>query len=100
MNQPGGLVREGNALYLQGKVGFETVNGLYLAFRNELSQGINTIDCTRVIQCDSSAISLLLAGLSLARNQQVRLQIRGMNDQMRSLARLYDVESLLVSDSF
>lgn len=89
------LVREGDALYLLGQINFQTVSGLYQSFRNELNQPVNTLDCSKVEQCDSSAISLLLASRSLAETRQIRLHIRGMNDQMLSLARLYEVESLL-----
>lgn len=92
MNPDNGISRDGEALFLQGKVGFHTANDIYRAIRQELvTPGITTLDCTRVEQCDSSAIGLLLAALRLADKQGLRLQVRGLTAQMQSLARLYEV---------
>lgn len=96
MNHASQLVREGNTIYLQGQVGFQTVNGLFKTLQHELTPEVNTLDCSRVGTCDSSAISLLLAGRTLAQERKIQLSIRGINDQLQSLARLYEVESLLI----
>ncbi len=96
MNMPSNqLVREGEILYLQGQINFQTVTEIYRLFTQELASGITTLDCSKVEQCDSSAISLLLAGRRLALGRKIRLQIRGMNEQLLSLARLYEVETVL-----
>jgi ABC-type transporter Mla MlaB component len=89
------LTREGEILYLQGQINFQTVTVLYRMFTQEMVSGVSTLDCSKVEQCDSSAISLLLACRRLALGRQIRLQIRGMNEQMLSLARLYEVEAVL-----
>ena len=96
MNQDSQLVKEGQAIYLQGKVGFQTVNGLFKSLQQELTPEVTILDCSRVGICDSSAISLLLAGRTLAQERKIQLSIRGMNEQMQSLARLYEVESFLI----
>ena len=96
MNHDSQLIREGDAIYLQGQVGFQTVNGLFKSLRHELTPEVKTLDCSRVGVCDSSAISLLLASRTLAQERKIQLSIRGMNEQMQSLARLYEVESMLV----
>jgi ABC-type transporter Mla MlaB component len=95
MNNSPQMIRNGEMLSLQGRINFQTVPGLYKLFNLELVPGINTLDCSKVEQCDSSAISLLLAGLRLAHQQHIHLQIQGMNEQLLSLARLYEVEALL-----
>jgi anti-anti-sigma factor len=95
MNNIVQMVRNKDVLTLQGRINFQTVPHLYKQFRDELVPGINTLDCSKVEQCDSSAISLLLAGLRLAHHQDINLRIHGMNEQLLSLARLYDVESIL-----
>ncbi len=89
------LTRDGTVLNLQGRVNYRTVTSLFRVFSHELVKEITTLDCSQVEQCDSSAISLLLSSLRLAQNQGINLQIYGMNQQMLSLARLYDVEDLL-----
>ena len=89
------LIRDGETLHLQGQINFQTVTALYKMVTQELVSGVTTLDCSKVEQCDSSAISLLLAGRRLARDRQINLQIRGMNKQILSLAGLYDVEKVL-----
>ena len=89
------LIRDGETLHLQGKINFQTVTALYKMVTLELVSGVTTLDCIKVEQCDSSAISLLLAGRRLALDRQINLQIRGMNNQILSLAGLYDVEKVL-----
>jgi ABC-type transporter Mla MlaB component len=90
-----GLARAGNVLKLHGIVNFRTVTGLYNAFKNELSADVNRLDCSGVSECDSAAISLLLACIRLGETQNSRIQVEGMNEQLVSLARLYEVDNLL-----
>ena len=92
------LIRDGETLHLQGKINFQTVTALYKMVTLELVSGVTTLDCIKVEQCDSSAISLLLAGRRLALDRQINLQIRGMNNQILSLAGLYDVEKVLYAE--
>jgi len=93
------LIRDGETLHLHGQINFQTVTALYKMVTHELVSGVTTLDCSKVEQCDSSAISLLLAGRRLALNRQINLQIRGMNNQILSLAGLYDVEKVLQSET-
>lgn len=95
MNDNSQLVREGEVLYLQGRLDFQSANRLYRLLKQELNHDIHVMDCSRVEQCDSSAIGLLLAGCRLAEKRNIQVEIRGMNEQMRSLARLYEVEQVL-----
>lgn len=95
MSEDSQLVRDGETLYLQGRIDFQSAPPLYRSLKQELTRQIRIIDCNKVEQCDSSAIGLLLAGCRLAESRQIRIEIRGMNEQMHSLARLYEVEPVL-----
>ena len=97
MNENGQLNRNGEVLNLHGRINFQTVNSLYKLLKHELVPGVTRIDCSKVQHCDSSAISLLLASLRLAQDHQIKLQIQGMNEQILSLARMYDVDSILLT---
>lgn len=95
MSDAGQINRNGEILNLHGRINFQTVSSLYKLLKQELVPGIRSIDCSKVQECDSSAISLLLASLRLARHLNIKLQIQGMNEQILSLARMYDVDSIL-----
>ena len=95
MNETAKFVRNNQVLQLQGRVNIKTVNGLFRTFRRELVPGIEDLDCSGIQECDSTVISLLLACLRMARKHNISLHIKGMNQQLLSLARLYDVETML-----
>ena len=95
MSEVGQLNRSGEILNLHGRINFQTVSSLCKFLKHELVPGITSIDCSKVQECDSSAISLLLASLRLAHHHNIKLQIQGMNEQILSLARMYDVDSIL-----
>ena len=91
------IVRAGNGtLQLQGTVNFHSVASLYEEFKQTLVPGVNHLDCQGIRESDSSAISLLLACRRLALEREINLGIVGMGDQLLSLARLYEVEELLI----
>ncbi|OGT84034.1 MAG: hypothetical protein A3G96_00140, partial [Gammaproteobacteria bacterium RIFCSPLOWO2_12_FULL_52_10] len=64
-------------------------------FKRELVPGIEYLDCSKIQECDSTAISFLLACLRMATKLNIRLHIKGMNQQLLSLAKLYEVENML-----
>lgn len=97
MNEGGQLDRNGEVLNLHGRINFQTVNSLYTLLKHQLVPGVTRLDCSQVQHCDSSAISLLLASLRLAQEHQIKLHIQGMNEQILSLARMYDVEAILLT---
>ena len=89
------LERRGNTLRLQGRINVNTVPGLYQDFKRELEAGVEALDCSGLEDCDSAGVALLLACTRLARRRGASLPIRCGNEQVLSLARLYEVESLL-----
>ena len=100
MFDKGHILSIGNGiLQLQGVVNFHSVVPLYEEFERLLAPGVNSLDCQGILNCDSSAISLLLACLRLAKQREINLRIVGVDNQLLSLARLYEVEDLLtISD--
>jgi ABC-type transporter Mla MlaB component len=95
MNESAQLVRSNHDLMLQGRVNTKTVNGLFKSFKHELSPEIDSLDCSGVDTCDSSAIGLLLACVRLAHKRDINISIKGLGQQILSLARLYEVETML-----
>lgn len=91
------LQRNGEVVTLHGRINFQTVTELHKQLGHALVPGVTQLDCSQVEQCDSSVISLLLAGLRYAQSRQISLQLKGMNQQILSLARLYDVEPILLT---
>ena len=89
------ITTRNGTLQLQGVVNFHTVVPIYEEFERLLGPGVNSLDCRGIRNCDSSAISLLLACRRLAQQRELDLRIEGMGDQILSLAQLYEVEKLL-----
>ena len=89
------LVRSNGSLQLPTRVNLLNVTGLYEDFQRLFDGGVDCLDCREVKEADSSAISLLLACVNLAGRHNRVLDIKGMNNQLNSLARLYGVETLL-----
>jgi phospholipid transport system transporter-binding protein len=56
------------------------------------------IDLSRVTAGDSAGIAVLIEWLSAARARGARVRYEGMPDQMRAIARISDLEDLLLSD--
>ena len=98
MTVPPNLVRSNGSLQLPEGVNLRNVSGLYEEFQRRFDGGIDCLDCSEVKEADSSAISLLLACVNLAGRRNRELHIKGMNEQLTSLARLYGVDSLLRSE--
>jgi ABC-type transporter Mla MlaB component len=90
------LSRQDNSLVLQGRLTYQTVNDIFRHFKHELEAGIDKLDCGAVGECDSSAVSFLLACHRLAGKRDINLEISGLSEQILSLARLYEVDNLLV----
>ena len=95
MTAPADPVRRDNALLLPDRVNLRNVRRLYEDFQREFNEGVDCLDCRGVSEADSSAISLLLACITLAKRHGRVLRIEGVNEQLETLARLYGVDALL-----
>lgn len=91
------LPADATTLQLQGAVTFANAATLYQECQRLLAPGVTCLDCTGVLDSDSSAISLLLACRRRAGELGIDLKITGMGKQLQGLARLYGVEKLLVT---
>ena len=85
-----------NRIPVSGSLTMETTAALF----NKglpLKEGMSdlTIDMARVEAVDSSAVSLMLAWLRAAQIKKVKLSYVNVPDNLRSLARLYDVADSL-----
>ena len=89
------LIRADRSLQLQGQVTLNTVNRLFETFKRQWETGVDTLDCRNVNEADSSAVSFLLACRQFAIHHDQNLYVKGMGDQLTSLARLYGVDTLL-----
>jgi phospholipid transport system transporter-binding protein len=81
---------------LAGVLGFSTVTALLKRSR-ELFDGQQTlaIDLKGVTQADSAGLALLLEWLSLARSSSRQIEFLNLPEQIRALARISEVETLL-----
>ncbi|AZG13211.1 STAS domain-containing protein [Cupriavidus pauculus] len=62
---------------------------------SRVHQGDVAVDCSALIQLDSSAVAVLLAWQRAAAQHGQSLAIGGASPQLRSLASLYGVDGLL-----
>lgn len=57
-----------------------------------------TVDLSRVTRCDSAGVAMLVDWLRLAAGQGTQLRYRGAPEQVVAIARVSDLESLLLQD--
>lgn len=93
------LTQSENTLFLSGEVTISTVPALFEKMEELLCEGITTLDCRGISKADSSALSLIIHGISRALTWESSLAIRDLNNTLRSLAELYGVDDMLNTDS-
>ena len=97
MTQPR-LTRENRRLVLSGPVNVGTVTPLLSQLPALLAGGEGEtleVDCADMTAADSSAIGLLVEMHRQAAGTGQTLQVRGIEDQMINLIRLYGVDWIL-----
>jgi phospholipid transport system transporter-binding protein len=82
-------------LQIAGAVTMNTVSALFAQGMQHLRTGDLVVDWLQAEAVDSAAVSMLLAWQRAARHEQRTLQMIGLPESLRSLARLYGVEELL-----
>ena len=82
-------------LRVSGGLTMQTVPALYTEGLQYLNQDGLVLDFSQVEAVDSSAVSLLLGWMRVARQKNHELQIENLPDSMVSLAGLYGVSELL-----
>ncbi len=93
---------EGDRLHIEGPITMETAAGLLEAGRT-LCGGRDAahapvVDLSRVTEVDSAALAMVLAWMRAAVAGGCEFRLVGVPNQLRSLARLYDLSDLLPLD--
>lgn len=91
-------VLEGGRSRVNGTLHFTTVTKLLEAGTEAIGNGrAAVIDLAGIKDSDSSGLALLIEWLSVAKAARQTLQYQNMPAQLQQLARLSDVEELLIS---
>lgn len=86
-------------MVLRGNLNIATVPALFEAGLQHLASEDFQVDFSRVDSVDSAAVSLLLGWNRAARNLRHGLRVKGLPDDLLSLARLYGVAEFLPPQS-
>ncbi len=88
-----------DSLQVSGNVNMSNVSALFkeglMQQKDNSTEGVLTVDFSKLDKVDSSAVSLMLAWLREARRNKVRLSFTNVPDNLMSLAKLYGVADLL-----
>ena len=87
--------REGRRLVLSGPVTLSNVAGLLDEGRRHLEEGVRAVDLGEISEMDSSLLALMLAWMRDARARGRDLVFVNLPESLKTIARLYGVESLL-----
>ena len=87
--------REGPRMVVSGPVTLANAAALLEDGRRHLADGVRTIDLGEVSEMDSALLALLLAWLRDARLREQPLAFTQLPESLRTIARLYGVDSLL-----
>lgn len=97
----GGLIAEQSGRYrLETPLTFQNVPALQsvLPLADAAGSGALTIDLSRVPRVDSAGLALLINWLAEARAHGRQLRYEAVSEPLRALARLSDVEALIVGE--
>jgi phospholipid transport system transporter-binding protein len=87
--------REGRRIVISGPVTLANVAGILDEGRRHLEEGVRTVDLAEVTEMDSSLLALMLAWLREANSRGRELAFANLPESLRTIARLYGVDSLL-----
>jgi phospholipid transport system transporter-binding protein len=93
------IKREGEWMVVQGSLNIETVPALFEIGLQHLASEDFQVDLSQVASVDSAAVSMLLGWTRAAQHVQQVLRVRGLPEDLLSLARLYGVAELLPQQS-
>ena len=93
------IKREGEWMIVQGSVSIETVPALFESGLQQLLSDDLQVDFTQVESVDSAAVSMLLGLVRAAQRTRHDLRVKGLPENLLSLARLYGVAELLPQQS-
>jgi len=87
--------REGPRMIVSGPVTLANAGSLLEEGRRHLADGVQMVDLGEVSEMDSALLALLLAWLRDARSRERPLGFSNLPESLRTIARLYGVDSLL-----
>jgi phospholipid transport system transporter-binding protein len=93
------IKREGEWMLVQGSLNIETVPALFETGLQHLAGEDFQVDFSQVASVDSAAVSMLLGWARAAQRVQHNLRVKGLPENLLSLARLYGVAELLPQQS-
>lgn len=86
-------------MVLEGSLNIATVPALFEAGLQHLAGEDFQVDFSQVVSVDSASVSLLLGWNRAVRNLQHELRVKGLPEDLLSLARLYGVVEFLPQQS-
>jgi phospholipid transport system transporter-binding protein len=93
------IKHEGEWMVVQGNLNIATVPALFETGLQHLASEDFQVDFSEVATVDSAAVSLLLAWTRAAQLAKHDLRVKGLPEDLLSLARLYGVAELLPQQS-
>ncbi len=87
--------REGSSIVISGPVTLANVAQVLEEGRRHLAEGVRIVDLGEVAEMDSALLALALAWLRDARAAKSELTFANLPEALRTIARLYGVETLL-----
>jgi phospholipid transport system transporter-binding protein len=87
--------REGRKMVVSGPVTLANAARVLEEGRQHLGEGARTVDLGEVSELDSSLLALALAWMRDAREAKREIAFANVPEALRTLSRLYGVESLL-----
>ena len=93
------IKREGEWMVVHGNLTIETVPALFETGLQHLAGEDLQLDFSRVESVDSAAVSMLLGWTRAAQRTQHELRVKGLPEDLLSLANLYGVAEMLPAQS-
>ncbi len=93
------IEREGDWMVVHGSLTMDTVPALFETGLQHLANEDFQLDLSRVDSVDSAAVSMLLGWSRAARNTAHVLRVKGLPQDLLSLANLYGVAEMLPQQS-
>ena len=87
--------RDGKRMVVGGPVTLQNVARVLEEGRQQLEEGVRTVDLSEVTEIDSSLLAAMLAWLREARVQEHDIAFTNLPESLQTLARLYGVDGLL-----
>lgn len=88
--------RDGARMALSGPVTLANVAAVLEEGRRHLADGVESVDLAEVTEMDSALLALLLAWMRDAKSRNRALALANPPQALRTIARLYGVDTLLV----